>query len=74
MTSLSKIKMKDYLLMKECMDTFLYWFIAHAADIERIADCLLESEEDVVTMILGNGLRKMEDAAEIASDAVDMEG
>ena len=65
--TLRNVKTIDWIGMKDASGTFLDWYMMHCQEIRDIAERLIESEDDVLTMILSNGPRRAHEMEEIAA-------
>lgn len=71
--TLSHVTYYDSMRFRDTLNFFIRWYFRNADEIKDLADYLGETEDDVVSMMLTNGMRKIEEAASITREAEKIE-
>lgn len=67
--TLRQVKDGDFLAFKECLNTFMNWYVRECDKIRAISEAWIESEDDTLISILSRGLSDLEAQTEIVKEA-----
>lgn len=67
--TLRKVTFGDMLSFKDCLSTFITWYQMNCEIIREISEQMIESEEDVISLIHTRGLLEAQEQGRIMSEA-----
>ena len=67
--TLRQVKDGDFLAFKECLNTFMNWYVRECDRICAISEAWIESEDDTLMSILSRGLSELQAQTKIVKEA-----
>lgn len=67
--SLRQVRSGDLVYLKDGIDQFIGWYVRNCEGITEASEILGEDEGDIISTILNQGLRCVEDSCEIVKES-----
>lgn len=67
--TMRQVTLKDMTTFKDCLSTFISWYVFNVEKISRISEEWTETEDETLVSILSQGLTALEQQTDIIKEA-----